>query len=117
MLTRGTVVNIPDMTVRLSEALPSLPVVDALRLAANLHHAGLTLCPVGKPGGWCDRCATLYGDPEAHMCRSCGNALEPVSFALITDGQNQLSRGGENMSDPVTTDTEVDDDLDQDDEK
>ena len=109
--------NIPDMTVRLSEALPSLPVVDALRLAANLHHAGLTLCPVGKPGGWCCECRVLFAGSDARLCRSCGNALEPVSFALTTDGQNQLSRGGEHMTEPATgtdLDNEVEPDEDDD---
>jgi len=71
-----------DVAVRLSEALPDLPVMDAVRQAANLHSAGLTLVSVECSGGWCGICRLLFGHGDPTICVRCGRGLTPVVYHI-----------------------------------
>jgi hypothetical protein len=35
-----------------------------------------------RPGGWCDRCVTLFATADATMCHACGGALRPVRYTI-----------------------------------
>ena len=71
-----------DAAVAFANALPTMPFVDAVRLALNLARRGLELVPAGRQAGWCPDCLTLYGYERATLCRMCGAVLLPVAYTI-----------------------------------